>query len=208
VTVPTPRRARAAFELHFAQLAANDRTRCDGIPATALPRTFLDLAALPSFRSLDRCLDRAEELRLLDVRAIEDVLARNGGHPGRGKLRQALDIYRPEAAFTRSGLERRFLGLVKEAGLPPPAMNFYVAGRELDAYWEAERFAVELDTYETHGSHAAFEDDRLREDDLLLADIETIRITGPRLDREPKAIIRRVTKHLERRRRAFPRASS
>ena len=30
-------------------------------------------------------------------------------------------------------------------------MNFNVAGFELDAYWEAERFAVELDVYETHG---------------------------------------------------------
>ena len=45
-------------------------------------------------------------------------------------------------------------------------MNFDVDGYELDAYWERERFAVELDIYETHGSPAAFERDRLRQDDL------------------------------------------
>ena len=65
-------------------------------------------------------------------------------------------------------------------------MNFNVAGFELDAYWERERFAVELDVYETHGSRAAFERDRLRQEDLKLIGVEMTRVTGPRLDREPR----------------------
>ena len=32
-----------------------------------------------------------------------------------------------------------------------------VEGFELDAYWEPERFVVELDVFETHGTRAAFE---------------------------------------------------
>jgi hypothetical protein len=28
---------------------------------------------------------------------------------------------------------------------------------ELDAYWDRERFAVELDVFETHGTQVAFE---------------------------------------------------
>ena len=71
-------------------------------------------------------------------------------------------------------------------------MNFNVAGYELDAYWEAERFAVELDVFETHGTRAAFERDRLRQEDLKLIGVEMIRVTGPRLDREPEAVIERV----------------
>ncbi len=59
----------------------------------------------------------------------------------------------------------------------------------LDAYWSDERFAVELDVYETHGSHAAFEGDRLRQEDLKLKGVEMIRVTGPRLDREPEQVI-------------------
>jgi len=43
-----------------------------------------------------------------------------------------------------------------------PAVNAYVCGFELDAYWEAERFTVELDSYEHHRSRAAFERDRAR----------------------------------------------
>jgi very-short-patch-repair endonuclease len=80
-------------------------------------------------------------------------------------------------------------------------MNLNVAGYELDAYWERERFVVELDVYETHGSHAAFERDRLRQEDLKPKGVEMIRVTGPRLDREPEATIERVAAHLAQRRR-------
>ena len=79
-------------------------------------------------------------------------------------------------------------------------MNYFVAGYEIDAFWEPERFGVELDAFETHGTHAAFEGDRKREDDLLLAGVETIRVTGPRLEREPRAVTIRVAAHLRRRR--------
>jgi hypothetical protein len=98
-------------------------------------------------------------------------------------------------------VERRFRRLIKKAGLPAPVMNLNVLGYELDAYWEAERFAVELDVYETHDSRAAFERDRLRQEDLKLKGVEMIRVTGPRLDREPKAIVARVAAHLEQGRR-------
>jgi very-short-patch-repair endonuclease len=97
-------------------------------------------------------------------------------------------------------LELRFLELVRGAGLPAPAMNYNVAGFELDAYWERKRFAVELDVYETHGSHAAFERDRLRQEDLLLLGVEMTRVTGPRLAREPKRVMERVATLLARRR--------
>jgi very-short-patch-repair endonuclease len=88
---------------------------------------------------------------------------------------------------------------VTQAGLPTPAMNHFVAGHEIDAWWEAERFGVELDVYETHGSRLSFEEDRVRDDELLLAGIETTRVTGPRLDREPEAVVGSLRRHLARR---------
>jgi very-short-patch-repair endonuclease len=83
-------------------------------------------------------------------------------------------------------------------------MNFNVAGFELDAYWPSHRFAVELDVYETHGSHAAFERDRLRQEDLMLVGVAMTRVTGPRLKREPKAVMARLATLLARRRRELP----
>jgi very-short-patch-repair endonuclease len=203
VTVPSPRRARRPFAVHFANLPRPDRTSLEGIPATSLARTFLDLAATLRPERLERTLERAEERQIFDLGAVDELLARTVGHPGRGPLQRALGIYRDDPAVTRSRLEKRFRDLVREAGLPAPAMNFNVSGYELDAYWERERFVVELDVYETHGSHGAFERDRVRQEDLLLIGVEMIRITGPRLEREPVAVLERVAAHLERRRRAF-----
>ena len=43
------------------------------------------------------------------------------------------------------------------------------------------------------------ERDRVRDDDFLHAGIETIRVTGPRLDREPAGVVDSVRRHLARR---------
>ncbi len=201
LTAPSARRSRRDLRVHDAALHASDMTLAEGIPVTAPPRTLLDLAAVLSEARMLGALERAEELKVFDLGPIEELLSRTGGHPGAGRLRRALEIYRPEPAFTRSGLEKRFLALLRKARLPRPAMNFVAEGYELDAYWERERFVVELDVFETHGTQIAFERDRERQDDLLLAGIEMIRVTGPRLKREPAAVMRRVAAHLERRRR-------
>lgn len=200
VTAPTRRRRKTAFRLHHAGLGPQDCTEREDIPVLSLARTHLDLAAtLPPAR-VARTLERSEELRLFDLAAFDELLARVTHHPGVKPLREALDLYRPDPTFTRSGVEERFLDLVRVAGLPLPAMNYNVAGLELDAYWEAERLAVELDIYETHGTRAAFERDRLRQEDLLLAGIEMDRITGLRLKREPKRVIERLGRLLAQRR--------
>jgi hypothetical protein len=182
-------------------LAGEDRAIREGIPVTGLPRTLLDLAAILPANRLERAIERSEERGLFDLRPVDALLDRAGHHPGVSRLRHALAIYRDEPAFTRSQLERRFLDLVRRAGLPAPSMGFNQGGYELDAYWQPERFVVELDVYETHGGRVAFEDDRLRQENLKLIGIEMIRVTGPRLDREPNAVIERVAELLERRRR-------
>ncbi len=171
----------------------------EGIPVTAVPRTLLDFAAVdPGF--LGRALDGTERLGMLDLLAIEALMARSGGLRGVGRLRQALEIYRIPG-FTRSGLERRFLELVRDAGLPRPSTNLFIEGYELDAYWPAQRFAVELDTYDYHGGHAAFETDRLRQEDLKLAGIEMTRVTGARIAQDPKAVTDRLRRLLAQRHR-------
>lgn len=159
------------------------------------------MAAMSSESQIQRMLKRSEELKDFDLGELDGALERTSHHPGAGALRRTLDAYRPDLATTRSKLERRFRALVRQAGLPEPAMNYVVAGMELDAYFEAERFVVELDVYGTHGDPGSFERDRLREDELLIHGIEMVRVTDTRLKREPRATIERVAAHLERRRR-------
>jgi hypothetical protein len=171
----------------------------DGIPVTSPARTILDLATDSRPKTVARFIERADEAKVFDLGAMRELLERTRGHRGAGKVRATLDGYRPERKFTRSGLERRFLEVVREAGLPEPVMNVFVAGHELDAYWEEERFGVELDAYETHGSRLSFEDDRMRDDDFLHAELLTTRITEGRLDREPEAVVASLRRHLARR---------
>jgi hypothetical protein len=90
---------------------------------------------------------------------------------------------------------------LRKAGLPEPAMNVFVAGHELDAYWEEARFGVELDAWETHKSRLSFEEDRERTDDFLHAEIVTTRVTETRLDRKPRAVVDSLRRHLARRAR-------
>src|SRR5262249_8772660 len=154
-TAPTRRSGRRPYAVHFAALSDHDLVEVDSIPATSLPRTLLDIAPGSHAGQLERCLQRADEHERLDYLEVEEMLARSGAHPGRGRLATAMDLYRPDPELTRSGVERLFRDLVRDAGLPRPAMNFNVAGFELDAYWPDLRFCVELDVFETHGTRAS-----------------------------------------------------
>jgi hypothetical protein len=168
-----------------------------GIPVTSVPRTLLEMAALVEPDWLQRILERSEELRLFHLGPVESVIARNKGHIGSARLRRAIASYKPPV-FTRSDTERLLLRLLAEAGVPRPATGFNAEGHELDFYWPELRFAVELDLFETHGTREAFERDRLRDEDLALAGIGTVRITGRRLEREPVRVIERISQLLER----------
>lgn len=200
VTTPVPRQRREAARIHRSEtLTTDDRSLERGIPVTSVARTSLDLAAVLRFRNLRRLIRRAEELGLFDLVDFRSVLARNRGHRGRSPLERAMEVYEPPR-FTRSELEREFLRSAEAAGLPPAVTAFNVAGFELDVYWPELRFAVELDVYATHGGHESFEEDRRRDEDLKLAGIELIRVTGRRLEREPRQVIERISRLLSQRR--------
>jgi hypothetical protein len=201
VTTPIPRRLHLPVRRHHSRiLELEDHVVIAEIPVTALPRTLLDFAAIVRFGRLRRLIERSEELEIFDLSPIEALLARSGGHRGAKPLSRAVALYRP-AAISRSDLEREFLALVLESGLPRPSTNYVERGFELDVYWPEHRFAVELDVFETHGTREAFERDRLRQEELLLAGVELIRVTGPRLEREPTLVIEHVARLLNQRSR-------
>ncbi len=152
---------------------------------------------------MQRMLERAEELKLFDLGPVEALLERTRGHHGWGPLRRAIALYAPPP-FTRSEFERRFFTALLRAGLPRPATNFVEAGFELDVYWPEHRFAVELDTYATHGTRGAFERDRLRREDLVVAGIEMTQVTDVRFAREPNAVLARIVRLLKGRRKLPP----
>jgi hypothetical protein len=71
----------------------------------------------------------------------------------------------------------RTLSLRAQYGLPQPVSNGFVCGREVDLHWPGLGLIVEVDGYETHGPRPAFEADRIRDQDLLVAGWRVARVT-------------------------------
>jgi very-short-patch-repair endonuclease/predicted transcriptional regulator of viral defense system len=164
-----------------------DRTVLDAIPVTTVARALLDYAQTTNPQQLRAAVEAAERLQRLDGRAIQDLLARS---PGRAtaRLRTAVAQITGPAPWTRSELERAFLALVREAGLPEPQANVIVAGHLVDFHWPAAKLVVEVDGYAFHRGRASFEADRHRDLDLQLAGQRAIRLTQRRIHTERSRI--------------------
>lgn len=183
-------RARPGITAHASlTLETRDLTVVDGIPCTTVPRTLLDLAEVtPSDRELTRLVERAEELRVFDLAAVTHVLERASGRRGAGRLRAAVEAA-AEPALTASELEERFLSLCRDAGLPRPEVNAWLALEDrhvkVDFLWRAKRLVVETDGYAYHRGLPAFERDHRRHGELELAGWRVRRFTWRQVTREP-----------------------
>lgn len=201
VTVAARGNRRAGLRVHRVwSLPDEDRTTHARIPVTSVARTLVDIADTRSIKHLARMVDRAERRGMLDLAAVDRAMARRPVSPRQDQIQEVLKLYR-RPVFDRARSELLFLDAVHNVDMPLPSLNLWVAGHEIDAYWEKERFAVEVDGWETHGTRKAFEDDRLRQEDLKLAGIDSIRITASRIEREPEVVAKRLKLLLARRRK-------
>jgi hypothetical protein len=201
LTVAARGNRRPGLRVHRVwSLPPEERTTHEGLPVTSVARTLADLAGTSSSRQLARLVDRAKRRDKLDLAAVDRALGRRPGSYGEGQLQEVLRLYR-QPVFDRARSELLFLDAIHDAGLSLPSINLWVAGYEIDAYWEEERFAVEIDGWGTHGTRRAFEEDRLRQEDLKLAGIDSIRISAKRIEDEPRVVARRLKLLLARRRK-------
>jgi Protein of unknown function (DUF559) len=160
----------------------------DAVPVTTPARTLLDLAEVVPRRSLERAVEEAEALRLFDLRAVDRVLAAHPHRHGARRLWKVLGDTALDEGLTRSQLEERLVALAADAGLPRPAINARVAGLEVDCYWPQAGLVVEADSVRHHHTRAAFERDRARDAQLMLAGLRVLRLTHRRIVREPAAV--------------------
>jgi very-short-patch-repair endonuclease len=198
VTVPGDvARGRAGIAVHR-PAPPTEATVERGIPVTTPARTLLDLAGAVDVTGLRRAVERAEELRIFDLRAVDAVISAHPGRRGRGALLAAVDHAR-DMRLTRSELERRFLRLCDDHALPRPLVNAQVEGLEVDFHWPDARLVVETDGREHHGTAMAFERDRERDERLVAAGWTVLRFTHRRLVRDPGGVARTVRAVLARR---------
>ena len=163
-----------------------DATRRDGIPVTSPARTLQDIAAHLPRRDLARAVEEAQIRRLVTESSLREQLGRHPRHRGTRALRWAI---RSDPALTRSEAERRFLELIRRAGLPEPRANVRVGRYEVDFYWPEHGLIVELDGYAFHSSRGAFERDRRKDGELGAQGHRVMRVTWRRLVDESEALV-------------------
>jgi very-short-patch-repair endonuclease len=156
-------------------LIARDFDVHDGIPVTSLVRTMLDLATRLDQAHLERAINEADRLDLMDPEALFAALDAYPGVRGAGRLRTTLG----ERTFrlTDSELERRFLPLVADAGLPMPLTRQHVNGFRVDFFWPGLRLVVETDGLRYHRTPAQQARDRVRDQTHLAAGFTPLRFT-------------------------------
>ncbi len=196
VTVPSrSHRRHEGIRLHRSlTLIPEDTTTVNGIPCTTVARTILDNAEVLNRRGLERMLDQAEILEIFDLWALQEQLQRNFSRRCARRLRRALDEHVAGATPTWSELEERFLALVRAAALPEPEVNVFIVlddgepAMRVDFVWRDRRLAVETDGHETHRTRLAFEQDRRRDQRLIVAGWRAVRITWRQLTRAPAQV--------------------
>jgi hypothetical protein len=114
VMAPTERRVPGVRTHRVRSIDDRDRALRRDVPVTTVARTITDLAAGLSLDELARACHEAGVQHRTTPRQVEAVLARRPNSPGAAKLRS---VIRGETKVTLSGLERRFLALLKDAGL-------------------------------------------------------------------------------------------
>ena len=168
-------------------------TVIDNIPVTSLARTLLDIAEDASRREVERAIDRAEQQRVLNMTAIDDVLARADGRRGAAILGSVLQEHRLGCTLTRSELEEAFLRICRDARLPPDHANAWIpladgGGAEADFIWRGRRLIVEVDGRDVHTTRRAFESDRRRDQRLAILGYRVVRFTWRQVTYAPRDV--------------------
>jgi very-short-patch-repair endonuclease len=191
VTVPIDRARKVEGVLvHRSRTLAGHVTTRRGVPVTTLERTIADLAEVVPQPVLHRAAQQAEFHRRR-LGSFGDPWRHAHGRRGAPALR-TLPQLRARVGMSLSELERRMLRLCRSAGLPEPECDQRVAGHRVDFVWRAQGLVVETDGGQAHLTAAAFESDRRRDVDLMIAGWRVARFTWAMIEHEPQRVTTRL----------------
>lgn len=151
------------------------------IPCTTLARTLLDLADVVTRRRHERAFDQAEVMEKLDLKAIQDQLARNATRAAAAKTKALLREHYIGSTPTESELEEAFLALCRRAGLPAPEVQQWLHLPDgeppirVDFLWRAQRVVVETDGEKYHRTHQRVKRDARNDQRLTVHGFKPVR---------------------------------
>ena len=159
-------------------LARTDVRKAHGFPVTCPERTLVDLAGVAPRRILEGALDRAIVQGLTTLERTKAYIESRGLRNRRGVgVLVALIEDRERLGVTESELERRFLEVVRTHRLSEPLRQRPIVKRRVDFLYVDEQIFVEVDGRGAHELRVAFEDDRRRQNELVLAGLLPLRFT-------------------------------
>jgi hypothetical protein len=171
---------------------SQDLTTRLNIPVTQPVRTFLDLATVTGSKNLERAINEADKLDVIDADSLRRALDDHPGEPGVRLLRHVLD----EHTFRLSGdeLERLFRPLAATAGLPTPLTKQMVNKFEVDFFWPELGLVVETDGWRYHRTPSAQTRDALRFQVHVANGLTPIRFSHYQVKYEPRHVKDILTK--------------
>ncbi|CAN5177639.1 hypothetical protein BH24ACT23_BH24ACT23_05870 [soil metagenome] len=189
ITVPTHcRRTRKGVVIHRADIASAQVIERDGIPGVSVVVAMVQIAERLSLGELERAINAADGLDLIDPESLRAELDGLGRMHGIRPLRLALD--RRTYAMSRSELERRFRPIAKRAGLPMPETCVMHNGWEVDFLWRDLGLVVETDSLRYHRTAAQQTRDRIRDHAHQSAGDTPVRFTHSQVRYEPAHVER------------------
>jgi hypothetical protein len=183
------RRCRPGLEIHQRpSLEDRDLTHEYGIPVTTPVQTLIDMALRLDRSGVERMINEADKYNLTHLPQLREALDARAGEPGVAKLRFLLD--RRTFRLTKEELERRFLPLARQAGLPTPLTGRFGNDFEVDFYWPDLGLVVETDGLRSHRTPAEQARDRLRDQAHTAAGLTPLRFTHEQVRYEPEHVLR------------------
>lgn len=180
------------------KLSPSDVTSHWGIPVMNVALTLIDLACSLDRAQLERAINEADRVDLIDPSALRAALDAYAGRPGVARLRELLD--RRTFRLTDSDLERRFLLLVSQVGLPLPLTRQRLNGFRVDFFWPDLRLVVETDGLRYHRTPSQQARDQVRDQAHLAAGFTPLRFTHEQVRYEEEYVrstLRAVARRLE-----------
>jgi very-short-patch-repair endonuclease len=154
-----------------------------GIPVADPVSVLIDLATELPTEEVEGAVNEADRLDLVRTHRLRPALDRELRRPGVGRLKRILDAQ----TFSRaaSGLERRFLAIVREARLPPPETQRRLGRNRVDFFWPALGLVVETDSLRHHRTAAEQAVDLGRDQTHARAGLRSLRFTHSQVFHRP-----------------------
>jgi very-short-patch-repair endonuclease len=167
-------------------LGAVSLTRWRGIPVTGPVQTLIDLATELAPLRLERAVNEADKLDLVDPETLRASLDTHKGEPGVKKLATLLD--RHTFRLSDSDLEVLFRPLALAAHLPAPLTKHRVLDYEVDFFFPDHDLIIETDGLRYHRTPAQQARAARRDQVHVAAGLRVLRFTHWQIAHEADAV--------------------